>query len=75
MPGLWAAVRGLRYALPRHLERALPGPGPRTAARGCRALNRRGQGATIGYFQSADAEPEDEPPGNRSGARGFSGVP
>ncbi|MEA3066152.1 MAG: proline dehydrogenase [Sphingomonadales bacterium] len=58
MPGLWAALRKLRYALPRCVERALPGPGPRSAFRHCRALDRNGLAATIGYFQSADARPD-----------------
>lgn len=59
MAGLWAALRAARYALPHLVERALPGPGPRAAARRCRKLNRSGLAATLGYFQSGDARPED----------------
>jgi proline dehydrogenase len=59
MLGPWAALRNARYALPRLVERVLPGPGPRAAARRCRALNRRGLAATVGYFQARDSRPED----------------
>jgi proline dehydrogenase len=55
----WAALRKARYALPHLVERVVPGPGPRAAARRCRRLNRSGMAATLGYFQSADARPED----------------
>lgn len=58
MSRLWAALRHARYALPRQLERVLPGPGPRAAARRCAALDRAGLAATIGYFQAAGARPE-----------------
>ncbi|MFL6844394.1 MAG: proline dehydrogenase [Allosphingosinicella sp.] len=54
----WAALRTARYALPNHIERILPGPGPDSAARRCRSLNRRGLGATLGYFQSSADRPE-----------------
>jgi proline dehydrogenase len=54
----WAALRAARYALPNHIERILPGPGPDAAARRCRSLNRRGLGATLGYFQSSADRPE-----------------
>lgn len=55
----WAALRKARYALPHHVERFVPGPGPRAAARRCRKLNRAGLAATLGYFQSGEARPED----------------
>jgi proline dehydrogenase len=59
MAGPWAALRAARYALPHLVERAVPGPGPGAAARRCRKLNRAGLAATLGYFQSGDARPED----------------
>jgi proline dehydrogenase len=37
----------------------VPGPGPGAAVRRCRKLNRSGLGATLGYFQSGRARPED----------------
>lgn len=55
---LRAAVRDARYALPRHLERIVPGPGPAAAVRRSAALNRAGFATTIGYFQSSGAGPE-----------------
>jgi proline dehydrogenase len=59
MLGPWAALRKARYALPSYVERIVPGPGPAAAVRRCRALNRRGSAATLGYFQSADSSPGD----------------
>lgn len=58
MPGLWAALRKARYALPGLVERILPGPGPRAAVRRCRALDRGGLAATLGYFQASRSGPE-----------------
>jgi len=55
----WAALRAARYALPRWIERVVPGPGPGAAARRCRRLNRAGLSATLGYFQSGKARPDD----------------
>ncbi|HYW15121.1 MAG TPA: proline dehydrogenase family protein [Allosphingosinicella sp.] len=55
----WAALRTARYALPHLVERVAPGPGPRAAARRCRKLDRAGLAATLGYFQSRAARPED----------------
>jgi len=55
----WVALRAARYALPGLVERIVPGPGPRSAARRCRKLNRRGLAATPGYFQAGDARPEE----------------
>lgn len=55
----WAALRAARYALPHIVERVVPGPGPRSAGRRCRKLNRAGLAATLGYFQSSGARPED----------------
>ncbi|HET9639063.1 MAG TPA: proline dehydrogenase family protein [Allosphingosinicella sp.] len=66
---LWAALRNARYALPRHLERVLPGPGPKAAARRCAALDRSGLASTIGYFQASDARPETIVAANASVAR------
>lgn len=65
----WAALRNARYALPRQIERVVPGPGPDAAARRCRALNRSGFAATVGYFQSGDAPPEDIVDANAAVAR------
>jgi proline dehydrogenase len=59
MLGPWAALRKARYALPGHVERLVPGPGPGAASRRCRALARHGLAATVGYFQSGDARPEE----------------
>jgi proline dehydrogenase len=59
MLGPRAMLRNARYALPRHLEHVLPGPGPGAASRKCRALNRAGLAATVGYFQASDARPEE----------------
>ena len=58
MSRLWAALRNARYALPRHLERVLPGPGPGAAARRCAALDRSGLASTTGYFQAGDDRPD-----------------
>ncbi|HEX8467925.1 MAG TPA: proline dehydrogenase [Allosphingosinicella sp.] len=55
----WAALREARYALPHLIERAVPGPGPKAAALRCRKLERAGLSATLGYFQSGAARPED----------------
>lgn len=55
----WAALRNARYALPDLVERLVPGPGPRSAARRCRKLNRGGLAATSGYFQAGRARPRD----------------
>jgi proline dehydrogenase len=62
----WAALRNGRYALPRFIERILPGPGPAAAARLCHNLNRRGLGTTVGYFQSGQARPEEIVAANRA---------
>ncbi|HYJ84013.1 MAG TPA: proline dehydrogenase [Allosphingosinicella sp.] len=59
MTGAWAALRKARYALPHLIERVVPGPGPKAAARRCRRLNRSGLAATLGYFQAGKARPED----------------
>ena len=59
MLGPWAALRKARYALPHYVERLVPGPGPAAAARSCELLHRGGLAATVGYFQSSDARPED----------------
>lgn len=65
----WAALRNARYALPHLVERIVPGPGPRAAVRRCRKLNRGGRPATLGYFQSGDARPEDIVAANVAAAR------
>jgi proline dehydrogenase len=59
MLGPRAMLSKARYALPKHLERVVSGPGPAAAIRHCRTLNRSGLAATVGYFQSADAGPEE----------------
>jgi proline dehydrogenase len=59
MLGPWAALRKARYALPHFVERLFPGPGPSSAARRCRKLDRAGMASTLGYFQAADSRPED----------------
>jgi proline dehydrogenase len=55
----WSALRNARYALPHYVERLVPGPGAGAAARRCRKLNRAGLAATLGYFQSGKARPEE----------------
>ncbi|HEX8624226.1 MAG TPA: proline dehydrogenase family protein [Allosphingosinicella sp.] len=59
MLGPWAALRKARYAFPHLVERIVPGPGAGAAAGRCRKLNRAGLAATLGYFQSGEARPED----------------
>jgi proline dehydrogenase len=59
MIGPWAALRKARYAFPHLVERIVPGPGPSAAARRCRKLDRAGLASALGYFQSAEARPED----------------
>jgi proline dehydrogenase len=66
MQGVRAALRDVRYAAPRQVERVLPGPGPAAAARRCRALARDGLAATVGYFQSNRARPEEIVAANRA---------
>ena len=73
MSRLWAALRNARYALPHHLERILPGPGPGAAARRCSALDRAGLASTIGYFQASDARPETIVAANAGVARLLAG--
>ena len=55
----WGALRNARYALPRYVEHVVSGPGPAGAARECDRLARDGLAATVGYFQSSDARPEE----------------
>ena len=59
MRGPRAALRDARYAAPLYVERILGGPGPAAAARRCRALAGDGLAATVGYFQSSRARPEE----------------
>ncbi|HEU0099064.1 MAG TPA: proline dehydrogenase family protein [Allosphingosinicella sp.] len=73
MLGPWAALRKARYAAPHYVERLLPGPGPGAAARRCRKLNSLGLAATLGYFQAADAAPEDIVAANLAAARLLAG--
>lgn len=73
MARLRAALRNARYALPHHLERILPGPGPGAAARRCSALDRAGLASTIGYFQASDARPETIVAANAGVARLLAG--
>lgn len=49
---LWARLRDARYALPGMIEARVEGPDARAAARIAAALERRGIGATLGYFQA-----------------------
>jgi proline dehydrogenase len=73
MLGPWAALRKARYALPPLVERIIPGPGPSAATRRCRNLNRSGLAATLGYFQSGDARPEEIVAANLAAAGLFEG--
>lgn len=59
MRGPWAALRDARYALPGWIGRRVSGPGPEAAVATCRRLKRRGLAAAVGYFQAADARPEE----------------
>ena len=52
-------LRHVYYSLPNYIERALPGPGPEVTARHCERLSRKGLAATVGYFQSSDAQPPE----------------
>jgi proline dehydrogenase len=61
-----AALRDVRYAAPLQIERVLAGPGPAAAAGRCRALAGRGLAATVGYFQSSRAGPEEIVAANRA---------
>jgi proline dehydrogenase len=73
MAGAWAALRKARYAFPYYLERFIPGPGAKSAARRFERLNRAGLAATIGYFQARDARPEDIVAANLEVARLLAG--
>ena len=66
MLGPRAALGKARHALPDCVERLAEGPGPRSAARRCRLLARDGLAATVGYFQSSRAGPEDVLAANRA---------
>lgn len=66
-----AVLRDARYALPRGIERVASGPGPAAAARRCLRLNRSGKGATLGYFQAADAGPAEILAANQAAASLF----
>ena len=68
-----AVLRDARYALPRGIGRVAPGPGPAAAVRRCLTLNRRGFGATLGYFQADDAGPEAILAANLAAAAAFDG--
>ena len=73
MLGPRAALRNARYAMPRYLERVVPGPGPGSAIRRCRRFNRDGLGATVGYFQASDSPPEEIVAANLAVARLLAG--
>jgi proline dehydrogenase len=73
MPGPWAALRTARYALPHLIERLVPGPGAKSAARRCERLAREGVGTTVGYFQAREAGPEDIVAANLQAARLLAG--
>jgi proline dehydrogenase len=64
-----AALRNARYALPRQIERIAAGPGPDAAARLSRVLAGKGFAATLGYFQSSKARPEEIVAAHRAAAR------
>lgn len=66
MLGARAALRNARYAAPRYVEQVASGPGPEAAARRCRRLARDGLAATVGYFQSSRAGPDDIVAANRA---------
>ena len=66
MLGPRAALRNARYAAPLYVERLAAGPGPDAAARRCRILARDGLAATVGYFQSSRARPEEIVDANRA---------
>ena len=66
MLGPRAALRSARYAAPHYVERVASGPGPEAAARRCRILARDGLAATVGYFQSSRASPEEIVAANRA---------
>lgn len=59
MLGPRAALRNARYAAPGYVERVASGPGPDAAARRCHILAGKGLSATVGYFQSSRARPEE----------------
>lgn len=73
MSGARAILRNARYALPRQVERLGLGPGADAAARLCRRLDRLGLAATLGYFQSSDARPEEIVAANVAVARLLAG--
>lgn len=75
MRGPRAVLRDARYALPRGIERVASGPGPAAAARRCLRLNRGGKGATLGYFQAADAGPAEIVAANQAAAALFRARP
>jgi len=55
---LWRGLRDVRYALPQHAGRLLPGPDAEGLARIGRRLDRRRQAMTIGYFDGGSDRPE-----------------
>lgn len=59
MLGPRAALRNVRYAAPLCVERITSGPGAEAAARRCRILADAGLAATVGYFQSSRARPDE----------------
>lgn len=65
-PDLRGLLRDARYALPRHVEKVMRGPGPYAVARRCDRLHRKGLAATVGYFQAANDTPEDIAAANRA---------
>jgi proline dehydrogenase len=52
--------------VPGYVERVASGPGPEAAARRCHSLARDGLAATVGYFQSSRARPEEIVAANRA---------
>ncbi|HEX8623398.1 MAG TPA: proline dehydrogenase [Allosphingosinicella sp.] len=74
MTGPWAALRNARYAAPACVERIASGPGAEAAARRCLILARGGIAATVGYFQSSRARPEEIVEANRAVAALLAGA-
>jgi proline dehydrogenase len=66
MLGPRAVLRNARHAAPGYVERVASGPGPGAAARRCQILARDGLAATVAYFQSSRARPEEIVAANRA---------
>ena len=71
----WGRLRNARYALPHFVGRVVRGPDPADALRICNRLRRDGLAATVGYFQSDHARPEEIVAANASVASLLAGRP